>query len=71
MCVSRSRTAYVLFGGFSFNNVHFVNPVDETDKFRYIDFPTIVNTSFLQHFQIRVRCPGHVNAPSHRILVQN
>ena len=37
-------------GGFS-TNVTFVNP----------DIPIIVNTAFLQHIQIYVRSPGHVN----------
>ena len=49
------------FGGFSFNNVNFVNPVHESDKFRFhVDIPAVVNTFFLQFVQICVSCSGHV-----------
>ena len=50
-------------GGFFFlNNANFVYPVHDSDKFTiHIDIPIVVNTAFLQHIQIRVRSPGHVN----------
>ena len=51
-----------LFGGFSFNRVNFVTPLQESDTcLLESDIPIIVNLCFLQHVQISMSRPGHIN----------
>ena len=43
-----------LVGDFSFNRVNFVKPFQESNK--RIDIPKVINSYFLQHFQISMIC---------------